>query len=165
MTDRTRVSRYFARYEVLRGSGVRTWDDLPGSVRRALTSVCRAADVLRHEIGLPLTVVSGYRDPGANRKAEGVPKSQHLLGLALDLRPAGPRENVLHLYDLADRLMRTKQIPCGGLACYSLDDPRDAEDHGRPRFCHVDIRGRNQRFKRKQLRRARAWFDRLAVAS
>jgi hypothetical protein len=37
--------------------------------------------------GQPLTVLSGYRTPEWNRKIGGAPNSQHVQGMALDLRP------------------------------------------------------------------------------
>lgn len=43
---------------------------------------------LRHRIGRPLPIVSGYRSPSTNRSVGGSRLSRHLLGRAVDI-PAG----------------------------------------------------------------------------
>lgn len=42
-------------------------------------------DLIREELAMPLTVLSGYRCPVNNAACGGVKNSQHLLGIAADL--------------------------------------------------------------------------------
>ena len=42
---------------------------------------------LREKIGKPITINSGFRCAEYNKKIGGKPKSQHLAGLALDMKP------------------------------------------------------------------------------
>jgi uncharacterized protein YcbK (DUF882 family) len=44
-----------------------------------------AWNTLRQALGRPIRVTSGYRTPEYNRRVVGSPKSQHMLGRALDL--------------------------------------------------------------------------------
>lgn len=55
-----------------------------GAVKIAPTLVARL-ELLRAEVGRPLTVVSGYRCPVHNKAVGGAPASKHLLGQAADL--------------------------------------------------------------------------------
>ena len=49
----------------------------------------RAHDHVRSEIGRPIWITSGYRDPHYNRRIGGARRSQHVAGLALDIDLAG----------------------------------------------------------------------------
>ena len=40
----------------------------------------------------PIIINSGFRNPRVNRHVGGVPTSQHLLGLAADIRPRDPQQ-------------------------------------------------------------------------
>ena len=51
-------------------------------LQRALV---RALEAYRREIGRPVPVLSGYRDPAHNRAVGGKPLSQHLFGTAADI--------------------------------------------------------------------------------
>lgn len=53
---------------------------------------------LRQEIGKPIVINSGYRDITHNNSVGGVANSQHLIGLAFDLkRQNGLSYDILHL--------------------------------------------------------------------
>lgn len=41
---------------------------------------------LREYVGKPITIISGYRSPAYNKKINGSPKSQHILGRAIDIK-------------------------------------------------------------------------------
>lgn len=81
---------------------------------------------LRAEVGLPLTVLSGYRTPQHNRSVGGARQSQHVEGRALDLLP--PRGwTVTQLASVAasDPAIR-------GMGLY-------------PSFLHIDVRPSERR--------------------
>jgi len=125
--------------EVLRGSGYDSVEDLPQDVADNIAVMAASMfQPLRDELGFPLTVLSGVRSPAANRRCGGARKSQHLTGLALDLR--GPSEvHTLQIFDAANQMQRSGRLPKGGLALYLRKD-------GSVRFCHVDARGRLARW-------------------
>ena len=52
----------------------------------ALTALCvDVLEPLRAELGVPLTIHSGYRCPAQNRRCGGAKASQHMLGTAADV--------------------------------------------------------------------------------
>ena len=58
----------------------------------------------------PIIINSGYRSEAVNRKVGGVPKSQHLIGQAADIRPQDPAQfqrlvDFLRHHDLTDQLL------------------------------------------------------------
>ncbi len=69
-----------------------TWRELgwpPSGQQQNARLLARHLEKLRSiNGGVPLTVLSGYRDPARNRRVGGAPRSQHLRGAAADL-PAG----------------------------------------------------------------------------
>ena len=48
-------------------------------------SLVLAAEILRAELGEPLPIISGYRDPAYNASVGGAPHSIHTFGLAMDI--------------------------------------------------------------------------------
>lgn len=46
-------------------------------------------DILRHKIGKPIIITSGYRTPGWNEKCGGAKYSYHMRGMAADIRADG----------------------------------------------------------------------------
>ena len=133
--------------EVLRRSGWRSLLDVPEALTHDMERT--AAEVwtpLRRVWAGPLTVVSGLRSPRANRAAKGAPKSQHMDGMALDLRPEDPAR-CGDLYDLAALMMGRGEIPLGWLCLYRYAD--SAGRAGHLRFVHVD--GRRTSLRRDRL--------------
>ena len=69
----------------------------------------------------PLQVLSAYRTPEHNRRVGGVPKSQHLEGRALDLRPPEGMDSFSFF-----KIIKSMRLS-GGIGFYRT-------------FVHVDIR-------------------------
>jgi uncharacterized protein YcbK (DUF882 family) len=78
---------------------------------------------LRDELGEPLEITSGYRDPEHNKAIGGAPKSQHVLGNAVDLKCS----NMDKLYELCEKYFM------------AVGDGRKIG------FIHVDLRKNKQR--------------------
>lgn len=84
---------------------------------------------LRDQYGKPLVVNSGYRSPEHNATVGGVKNSQHVLGLAADIRPTV--ENMADLPNL--QRLAHKLNGAGGVGYYNT-------------FVHVDVRGKFARW-------------------
>lgn len=96
-----------------------------------------ALEALRAEVGLPITVNSGYRCGAHNAKVGGEPNSYHTRGMAADIRVAGisPAE----LYEIARR------IPAfGGFGVAKT-------------FLHVDVRTQKARWCYDEHGKQCAW--------
>lgn len=79
-----------------------------GARRNIAVLVDRVLDPLREAWGKPIYVTSGYRCPRLNAAVGGVANSNHMKGLAADIRATGKyqidREGNRRLYDLARSL-------------------------------------------------------------
>ena len=67
--------------------------------------VDKILDPLREAYGKPIVVTSGYRCPALNKRVGGSTSSQHMQGMAADIRTTSdlPQDNK-KLYDLAIKL-------------------------------------------------------------
>lgn len=54
---------------------------------RNLVLCSRVLNYIRHEVGFPISINSGYRSSDVNRVVGGVSNSNHLYGRAFDIRP------------------------------------------------------------------------------
>jgi uncharacterized protein YcbK (DUF882 family) len=87
--------------------------------------LAQAFEDIRHLCGdRPITVFSAYRTPNWNRKVGGAPKSQHVEGRALDLKPPEGL-TVKQFYDLIKA--NHKEFGIQGIGLYKT-------------FVHIDIR-------------------------
>ena len=139
-------------HEVLRGSGVSEWDQLPARARANLLRWAEAYRTIRDTINARIRVASGYRTPAVNAACGGEKRSQHLAGLAGDIYLVGRTSSLLQsdmreLYLLIDRMQADGRIPPGGIGAYAGKDP---ETHKRTEdwidFVHFDIRGHRSRW-------------------
>jgi uncharacterized protein YcbK (DUF882 family) len=87
--------------------------------------------VLRDDIGQPITILSGYRTQAWNKKVGGKPQSFHMKAMAADLTVKGMTPKQLHAR--IEKLIKAGKMKAGGLGLY-------------PGFVHYDVRGRNARW-------------------
>jgi len=80
---------------------------------------------LRSLVGVPIAVNSGYRTVAHNRKIEGSPYSQHLLGKAADIVISG-----MSVSRMKTAATRVPAFERGGIGTYPGQG-----------FIHVDVRG------------------------
>ena len=83
---------------------------------------------IRSHFQAPVTVCSGYRTPGHNRKVDGAQYSQHQYGTAADITVKGVSPAEVAAY--AEALMPDS----GGIGIYKT-------------FTHVDVREKRSRWK------------------
>lgn len=86
---------------------------------------------LRELAGVPIQVHAGYRCPEHNQKVGGVPRSEHMLGMAADI--SLPGISLQRAYELA---LEVPQFAGGGIGVYDGN------------FLHVDVRERRARWAR-----------------
>ena len=86
-------------------------------------SLLAKLQTLRHQLGTPLVITSGYRCEAHNRTVGGATSSYHVQGMAADIA-AGPTN--LSVQSLADYC---QQMGFGGVGGY-----------GQQGFVHVDVR-------------------------
>lgn len=103
----------------------------PKEVIPHLTELAANLEVLRHDIGQPITINSGYRSPAYNKSIKGALNSQHIKGNAGDLRAKGftPKQ----LADRIEKLIASGKMKQGGIGIYKT-------------FTHYDIRGTKARW-------------------
>jgi uncharacterized protein YcbK (DUF882 family) len=109
-----------------------TWGEALHNLERVPTSyevtaniikLASELDVVRAKIGTPIIVQSWYRDPESNRRAGGVPNSEHLYGMACDWHPLNGR------YESVKSYLDAKWK--GGLGCYGDWFHTDIGPYGR----------------------------------
>jgi len=100
---------------------------MPEPVRQNIIRHIQNLEVIRAELGgKPMLITSGYRSPAQNKKVDGKPNSQHLVGNAADFKVVGVKPSVVA--KTVKRLMDSGMIEAGGLKAYST-------------FVHYDRRG------------------------
>ena len=97
----------------------------PIFIAPALAEVLQA---IRSHFQKPVTVCSGYRTPGHNKKVDGAAYSQHLYGTAADIQVKGVAPAAVAAF--AETLLPDS----GGIGVY-------------PTFTHVDVREKRSRWK------------------
>ena len=111
-----------------------TGGTVPSHLMDNVRALAHNVQRIRDEIGKPIRIHSGFRLPANN---SGVPKSQHLLAKAADLKVRGMTSEDLHAVIL--KLIRDGEIAQGGVGLYP------------GRFVHYDIRqGRAARWRAKK---------------
>lgn len=101
---------------------------MPADVRRNAEILAEHLEVIRLDLGKPLTVTSWYRCPKRNAEVGGARKSIHLSGLAVDIKCGG--FNGPEIAARIERLIKDERIPDGGVGVYATA----------PNMCHFDVR-------------------------
>ena len=129
--------RYFTGAEILQSTrkvrnGVKNTIP-PKSKWNNIKDASRVIDELRHNLGVPITIASSYRNEKYNKKCGGVRYSQHKEFKAFDLQCKRKRPKTIYRALLA---MRQAGDFSGGLGEYKT-------------FVHIDTRGTNATWKGK----------------
>jgi uncharacterized protein YcbK (DUF882 family) len=105
--------------------------DIPNNVLPNIIQLAKNLQVLRDAVGKSITITSGYRSPQHNKKIGGAKDSQHVKGLAADIKVAGmtPKEVAL----VIEGLIESGKMRQGGIGIY-------------PSWVHYDIRGTKARW-------------------
>lgn len=86
--DIIKAPDYFSFYELIHtDTGLNNVPEYLTDVR-TLVLCSRVLNYIRHEVGFPISINSGFRSIDVNRKVGGVSNSNHLYGRAFDIRPS-----------------------------------------------------------------------------
>lgn len=99
---------------------------MPLDVLQNIQLLAEQLQVIRDEIGKPISITSGYRSANHNARIGGAKHSYHVRGMAADIQVSG-----MHPMDVKKvilRLMNEGKILKGGLKAYKS-------------WTHVDTRG------------------------
>jgi uncharacterized protein YcbK (DUF882 family) len=105
--------------------------DIPNNVLPNIIQLAKNLQVLRDAVGKSISITSGYRSPQHNKKIGGAKDSQHVKGMAADIKVAGmtPKEVAL----VIEGLIESGKMRQGGIGIY-------------PSWVHYDIRGTKARW-------------------
>jgi uncharacterized protein YcbK (DUF882 family) len=105
--------------------------DIPNNVLPNILQLAKNLQVLRDAVGKSITITSGYRSPQHNKKIGGAKDSQHVKGMAVDIKVAGmtPKEVAL----VIEGLIESGKMKQGGIGIYAS-------------WVHYDIRGTKARW-------------------
>lgn len=120
--DRGQITENFHIREFKCNEGTKVPDHLIENV----IELAEQLQVIRDHIGISIHINSGYRTKEYNTKAEGSPKSQHLLAKAADMVTS--KYTPKQFAGIIKKLIKEKKIKQGGVGIY-------------PSFVHYDIRG------------------------
>ena len=121
------LTAHFSKYEFACKDGT----EVPAHLLPNLMRLCNALEVLRADLGQPITIMSGYRTAAYNAKCGGAKFSRHVQGDAADIQVAGVAPDVVA--DAVVRLMKQGKIGPGGVGRYDA-------------WTHLDMRGTNARW-------------------
>ena len=121
----------------LREFRCRDGSDVPEELMENVQLLADNLQVLRDRLGVPITVISGYRTKKYNTKIGGARRSQHMTAKAGDIIIPGmtPRE----VKEVIEELIEEGEMMQGGVGLYTS-------------FVHYDVRGRKTRWKGKGVK-------------
>jgi uncharacterized protein YcbK (DUF882 family) len=104
---------------------------MPENVIKNITELAKNLQMLRDAVAKSISITSGYRSPEHNAKIKGAKNSQHITGMAADIKVTGmtPKEVAL----VIEGLIEQKKMKQGGIGIY-------------PSWVHYDIRGTKARW-------------------
>mgnify|MGYP001308756181 CR=1 FL=1 len=123
----TKLSENFSLHEFECRDGSQVPDEYMDNVKKLVKNL----QIIRDEIGCPITIISGYRSLEYNTKIKGAKRSQHMFARAGDLVAANLSS--FELWEVIKRLIKEKKIDSGGVGLYTT-------------FVHYDVRGWNSRW-------------------
>jgi uncharacterized protein YcbK (DUF882 family) len=90
--------------------------DMPTNVMVNIIELAKNLQVLRDEVKKSIQITSGYRSPEHNAKVKGAKLSQHITGMAADIKVAGmtPKQ----VAEVIERLIAEKKMKEGGIGIY-----------------------------------------------
>lgn len=103
----------------------------PEAIRGNIQTVMEQLEVLRVDLGVPITITSGYRTVAYNKSVGGATKSQHLCGTAADIKVKD--HTPTQVKAAIERLIAAGKMKQGGVGLYNT-------------FVHYDIRGTKARW-------------------
>jgi len=105
--------------------------EMPTNVMVNIIELAKNLQVLRDEVKKSIQITSGYRSPEHNAKVKGAKNSQHITGMAADIKVAGmtPKQ----VAEVIERLIAEKKMKEGGIGIYKT-------------WLHYDIRNTKARW-------------------
>jgi uncharacterized protein YcbK (DUF882 family) len=105
--------------------------EMPSQVVTNIIELAKNLQVLRDEVKKSIQITSGYRSPEHNAKVKGAKNSQHITGMAADIKVAGmtPKQ----VAEVIERLIAEKKMKEGGIGIYKT-------------WLHYDIRNTKARW-------------------
>jgi uncharacterized protein YcbK (DUF882 family) len=105
--------------------------EIPNNVLPNIIQLAKNLQVLRDSLGKTISITSGYRSPQHNKKIGGAKDSQHVKGMAADIKVSGmtPKEVAL----VIEGLIEQGKMKQGGIGIY-------------PSWVHYDVRGTKARW-------------------
>ena len=105
---------------------------VPSALLSNLLELARNLQVLRDDLGAPITIRSGYRTISHNKKIGGAKNSYHLRALAADIVVKGYTPD--QVFTRIIQLIKKGKMTPGGLHCHTT-------------WVHYDVRGFLQLYK------------------
>jgi uncharacterized protein YcbK (DUF882 family) len=105
--------------------------EMPSQVITNIIELAKNLQVLRDEVKKSIQITSGYRSPEHNAKVKGAKNSQHITGMAADIKVSGmtPKQ----VAEVIERLIAEKKMKEGGIGIYKT-------------WLHYDIRNTKARW-------------------
>jgi len=105
--------------------------EMPSQVVTNIIELAKNLQVLRDEVKKSIQITSGYRSPEHNAKVKGAKNSQHITGMAADIKVSGmtPKQ----VAEVIERLIAEKKMKEGGIGIYKT-------------WLHYDIRNTKARW-------------------
>lgn len=125
--DNTKITEHFLWTEFACKDGT----VVPDALRHRVVELCTQLEVLRADLGVGITIMSGYRSPAWNAHEGGAEHSQHVEGRAADIRVVGKSPGQVR--DAILRLIAAGKMHDGGLGYYP-------EKMSRGGWIHYDVR-------------------------
>jgi uncharacterized protein YcbK (DUF882 family) len=90
--------------------------EMPSQVVTNIIELAKNLQVLRDEVKKSIQITSGYRSPEHNAKVKGAKLSQHITGMAADIKVSGmtPKQ----VAEVIERLIAEKKMKEGGIGIY-----------------------------------------------